>query len=390
MKQKIVSYLKSIETDLFNISKYLYDNPEESFKEFKSYKYLVNILKENNFNVQENYFNIPTSFCAEFGKGHPKICFFCEYDAPNELGHISGHNLVSSISIGAALALSKVIDKFSGTIIVMGTPGESLSGSKVTLAKQGAFKDIDVGLMAHPDIETCESGSSMSILPLKIKFKGEKTLSYENPNIFSSLNGVLYTFNCINLLKQSIDEDFYIDKLIITSGNDPYVSSNTTEARFYIRSKNISTGMYVENRIRQIVDNVKSILNLDSEICFFELPYRELITNKRLSRLFCHNLKEAGIIDICNEKNTVSGLSLGTVSHYIPCIHPYISILDKGNSVRYFTKEFRDETLKKYAHENVMKTCQALSLTALDLIENGKLLQDIKKEFFNTIKQETN
>ncbi|APQ72705.1 amidohydrolase [Clostridium botulinum] len=385
MKQKIVSYLKSIESDLFNISKYLYDNPETSFNEYKSCKYLIDILKKNNFNVQENYYNIPTSFYAEFGKGYPKICFFCEYDAPSEIGHVSGHNLVSSISLGAALSLSKVIDNFSGTIIVMGTPGESLSGSKVTLAKQGAFKDIDVGLMVHPDEVTCQSGSSMAILPLKIKFRGKETLSYENTNVFSSLNGLLYTFNSINLLKQSINKNFHIDKLVINSGKDPYISSNTTEAKFYIRSKSISTAIYVENRIRKIVDNVNSLLNLDSEICFFELPYRELITNKRLSRLFCHNLKEAGIIDICNEKNTVSGLSLGTVSHYIPCIHPYISILDKNSSINYFTKEFADETLTKHAQQNALKASQALSLTALDLIQNDMLLKEVKKEFFNKI-----
>ncbi|KRU24815.1 subunit B of p-aminobenzoyl-glutamate hydrolase [Clostridium sporogenes] len=385
MKQKIVSYLKSIESDLFNISKYLYDNPETSFNEYKSCKYLIDILKKNNFNVQENYYNIPTSFYAEFGKGYPKICFFCEYDAPSEIGHVSGHNLVSSISLGAALSLSKVIDNFSGTIIVMGTPGESLSGSKVTLAKQGAFKDIDVGLMVHPDEVTCQSGSSMAILPLKIKFRGKETLSYENTNVFSSLNGLLYTFNSINLLKQSINKNFHIDKLVINSGKDPYISSNTTEAKFYIRSKSISTAIYVEKRIRKIVDNVNSLLNLDSEICFFELPYRELITNKRLSRLFCHNLKEAGIIDICNEKNTVSGLSLGTVSHYIPCIHPYISILDKNSSVNYFTKEFADETLTKHAQQNALKASQALSLTALDLIQNDILLKEVKKEFFNKI-----
>ncbi len=382
MKQKIVSYLKSIESDLFNISKYLYDNPETSFNEYKSYKYLIDILKKNNFNVQENYYNIPTSFYAEFGKGYPKICFFCEYDAPSEIGHVSGHNLVSSISLGAALSLSKVIDNFSGTIIVMGTPGESLSGSKVTLAKQGAFKDIDVGLMVHPDEVTCQSGSSMAILPLKIKFRGKETLSYENTNVFSSLNGLLYTFNSINLLKQSINKNFHVDKLVINSGKDPYISSNTTEAKFYIRSKSISTAIYVEKRIRKIVDNVNSLLNLDSEICFFELPYRELITNKRLSRLFCHNLKEAGIIDICNEKNTVSGLSLGTVSHSIPCIHPYISILDKNSSVNYFTKEFADETLTKHAQQNALKASQALSLTALDLIQNDMLLKESKKRIF--------
>lgn len=46
MKQKIVSYLKSIESDLFNISKYIYDNPETSFNEYKSCKYLIDILKK--------------------------------------------------------------------------------------------------------------------------------------------------------------------------------------------------------------------------------------------------------------------------------------------------------------------------------------------------------
>ncbi|EJO5346129.1 M20 family peptidase [Clostridium botulinum] len=390
MKQKIVSYLKSIESDLFNISKYLYDNPETSFNEYKSFKYLTSILRKNDFVVKENYYNIPTAFHAKFGEGHPKICLFCEYDTPSELGHVSGHNLVSSISLGAALSISKVINNFSGTIIVIGAPGESLSGSKVTLAKQGAFKDIDVALMVHPDKVTCQSGSSMAILPLKIKFKGKETLTYENTNVFSSLNGLLYTFNSINLLKQSIDECFHIDKLNITSGMDPYVSSNTSEAKFYIRSKNISTAMYVEKRIRKIVDNVNSLLNLDSEICFFELPYRELITNKRLSRLFSHNLKEAGIIDICDEKNTVSGLSLGSVSHYIPCIHPYISILDENSPTNYFTKEFADATLKKTAQENTVKACQALSLTVLDLIENDDILKEVKKEFFTKVKQETN
>ncbi len=76
MKQKIVSYLKSIESDLFNISKFIYDNPETSFNEHKSCKYLIDVLKKNNFEVEENYYNIPTAFCAKFGTGHPKICFF--------------------------------------------------------------------------------------------------------------------------------------------------------------------------------------------------------------------------------------------------------------------------------------------------------------------------
>ncbi|GAA0743885.1 M20 family peptidase [Clostridium oceanicum] len=386
MKQRIVSYLDTIKNELFNISKYLYENPEESFKEFKACDYLSNLLEKHDFKVKKNYLDIPTSFCGTYGSGYPKICFFCEYDTPNKENHISGHNLISEMSIGAALSLSKVIDNFSGTIIVIGCPGEFLSGSKVTLAKQGAFKDIDVGLMAHPDVITCESDKSMAIIPMKMTFKGENTISYENPNIFSSLNGFLYTFNSINLLKKCYKDEFHIDKLNIKSGENPYNLSNTTKVSFYIRAKNINLATKIENKIRKIVKHTEEILDLDCNICFYELPYRELITNKTLSRIFSHNLKESGIIDLCGSKNTVSGLSLGTVSHYIPCIHPYISIVDKTNNIDYFSKEFASNTLSNYAQNRTLKATQALALTALDLIENRELLNDVKNEFFNKIK----
>ncbi|NLM35097.1 MAG: M20 family metallopeptidase, partial [Clostridiales bacterium] len=33
MKQEIISYLNSIKDEIYNITKFLYDNPEESYKE---------------------------------------------------------------------------------------------------------------------------------------------------------------------------------------------------------------------------------------------------------------------------------------------------------------------------------------------------------------------
>ncbi|MCS4464459.1 hypothetical protein JTT01_11325 [Clostridium botulinum] len=43
--------------------------------------------------------------------------------------------------------------------------------------------------------------------------------------------------------------------------------------------------------------------------------------------------------------------------------------MDKNSSINYFTKEFADETLTKHAQQNALKASQALSLTALDLIQ---------------------
>ena len=43
MKQEIISYIDSIKDDIYNLSTYLYDNPETSYKEYKGSAYIINI-----------------------------------------------------------------------------------------------------------------------------------------------------------------------------------------------------------------------------------------------------------------------------------------------------------------------------------------------------------
>ena len=105
MKQEIISYLHGHYDELFELNKYLYTNPEPSYKEFKCYDYITNFLSNHNFNIQKKFLDLETSFYASKGNGYPKICFLCEYDAVPEDGHITGHNLVATTSIAASLAL---------------------------------------------------------------------------------------------------------------------------------------------------------------------------------------------------------------------------------------------------------------------------------------------
>lgn len=385
MKQNIVSFLHSIDKDIFNLSKYIYDNPEVSFHEYKSCSYLINILRKYNFNVKENFINIPTAFYAQYGDGHPKICFICEYDAIENEGHITGHNLISSISTAAALSLSSVIDKLHGSIIVIGCPGEFIGSSKVTMAKQGVFDDIDVVLMAHPDIITAESGTSMALLPLKIVYKSELGLKYRTVGPYSSLDACLLTFNVINALSKGIQDEMTIDGIITKGGTSPSLLPSECESKFYLRGPKICDVTGLEKKFRELVKTIGDLMDIYSETSIYELPYEELITNATLSRIFSHNLKESGIIEIGPAKNTLSALSLGTVSHLVPCIHPYISIID-DDSIKYSSKEFAIATISPFAHDKVIKTAQALSLTALDIIEKESLLQEIKYELHTQLK----
>ena len=68
--------------------------------------FLVFLLCE----IKKNFLDLETSFYASKGNTYPKICFLCEYDAVPGEGHLTGHNLLTTTSLGASLALAKAIE----------------------------------------------------------------------------------------------------------------------------------------------------------------------------------------------------------------------------------------------------------------------------------------
>ena len=381
MRQEVISYLSTEKEALFNLCKFLHDNPEDSYKEYDACKYICNFLRDRDFDVREKFLDLDTAFYAKKGNGYPKICFLCEYDAiKSKGGHITGHNLLTTISITSALGLSKVIEKSGGTIILIGCPGEYLGGTKSTYVRQGIFDDIDVVLTAHPDIITSESGTSKAIIPLKVTFKGHDGLSFLDFDSFTSLDGTMLTFNVINALSKGFCKKANIHTILSQGGVTPLLRPVESEGKLYIRAESTKTAKCIENKIRNLVACISDTMNLESCVELYEPPNEELLSNQILNRLYSHNLKENGIINIGKPRDIDAGISLGTVSHKVPCIHPYINIVDNGN-IDYGTKEFADATISSFAQEQALSASYALISTALDLIESDFLLSEVKETF---------
>ena len=381
MKQQMNSFLTTCYEDLKELNYFLYSNPEESYKEYKACQKITDILSKYGFSIKNNFLNFETSFYAYKGTGYPKICFLCEYDAiPNE-GHLTAHNLLTTTSVAAGLTLGEIINEIGGTVILIGCPGEYLGGTKSVMLKQEVFDDIDVVLTAHPDLYTCESGSSSAIIPLSVKFIGNSGLSFLNKGIYTSLDGILITFNILNSMLKGFPEDVEINSILSEGGFTPLLLPLESEAKFYIRAKATDMAKLAENKLREIVEYVSKLIHVESTISLYEPPNEELITNRTLNRLFSHNLKENGEIHIGDPRDVVSGLSIGSVSRKVPCIHPYFSIIKDNKAIRYGSKAFADESITPYAFDQSMKAALALSYTAYDLIKNESLLTEVKEDF---------
>ncbi|MGH4125932.1 MAG: M20 family peptidase [Clostridium sp.] len=376
MKQKIISYLSTIKEDIYSLSKYLYDNPETSYKEYKGCSYIINMLKDHDFEIQESYCNIPTSFYAKYGSGHPKICYICKYTSTENVGHIFGNNVNASISTAAALGLSKVISKIGGSVILLGCPGGYSNGSELTLAKEKCLEDMDVIFAPHCDISNAESGTSMATIPIKIVYKQDTNTKNKDIGNFSSLDAYLFILNTFSQLLKGLNNNCSIDAISINNASSCPNLRSQSEAKLYLTAAKLTEAKVLEKTMVDFIQSMSEITNMTADFSLFELPSEELLTNKSLSRIFTHNLKECGIINIATHKNATYGLGIGSISHITPCIYPSISITDKS-LISCPSPAFALETQTDFCKNNTIKAATALAITGLDIIEKQDLLKEI-------------
>lgn len=378
VKQNIISFLSTIKEDIYSLCEFLYNNPEKPFSENKSSRYLIDMLRKYDFNIIDNFLNIPTAFYGQYGEGHPKICVICKYSADEKDGHIYGNNANASISMAAAIASRIAIDKLSGSIVIIGCPGLYSNGSEIKMTHENVFEDMDVILAPHVDNCSSESGTSMASIPLKMEY----ILNTPSNN---SLDYSIFNLNAINELVKSSCDKCYIDNLCIDINNKVHGKKVKEMFKFNIKSPNIKDTEEIERKIRNYLKTLETILNVKYEVTLYELPSKELVSNNILSRIFSNNLKECGIINVCTPKTMEYSLGIGTISHTTPTIYPSIAITE-NEDINCPSPEFRESTLSSLCKERIIKAAEALAITAVDFIERNDLLEEITTELHKNIK----
>ena len=384
MKNKIINEISNKMEELSGISKYLYENPELGDEEFKAVKLLTEYFSKNGFTVENSIYGLGTTFSAAYdsGKEGAHIALFCEYDALPQIGHGCGHNLISSMSVGAALGLKSVLDKIGGKVTVFGTQAEETSGVKGVLAENGAFDDVTVAMMAHPNAVSEESGTSLALNALKFEYFGKAAHAAAIPEKgINALDGVILLFNGINALRQHVTSDVRIHGIICQGGVAPNIVPDYAEAKFYIRSKDKGNLESVVAKVKECAEGAARMTGASVKISKFENSYDNLRTNNALSALFTANLRDLGETEIKAASDGIGSIDIGNVSQVVPVIHPWIGVGD--TSLIIHSKEFAEHTMTEMARATVNKGACALALTAYDVITSKENQEKIKTEFMS-------
>jgi amidohydrolase len=174
IKQKAKHYFSY----LVEVRRHLHANPELSFKEVETSRYISTQLIKHRIEHQAGIVN--TGLVALIkGKNPDKKCILLRGDMDalpitekNEVSyrsvhegimHACGHDVHSTCVLGAALILNELKDCFEGTVKIIFQPGEEvLPGGASLMIKEGILQNpnVEAALALHvfPDLEPGQAG----------------------------------------------------------------------------------------------------------------------------------------------------------------------------------------------------------------------------------------
>jgi len=378
--QALSRYITDNHHTYIEIARQIFAKPETSNHEYFASKLLSDELMSHGFSVTLDVAGHPTGFTAvkKTAKKGPTIALLAEYDALEGLGHGCGHNLIGTISTFAAIALSQQLDALGGEIRVYGTPGEEggeNGSAKEDFVTKGYFDDVDIAMEIHPSYENSVTPTSLALDPVDIEFWGKAAHAGLSPELgINALDALILTYNGINALRQHLTSDVKIHGIVMNGGTAPNIVPDYARGRFYIRAKTRQMVDEVFRKVEHIVEGAALATGCRGKIAMFQNKVDDIVRNEMLDDLYRETLTDMDMTWTENAK--FSSTDAGNVSHVIPLLHPMLKTTSCGAPLH--SVEFRDSCISDEALGSISKGANLLALTAMKLLEQPDLVDQIK------------
>ncbi|WP_240531850.1 amidohydrolase [Maribacter sp. 4G9] len=410
------------------ISQAIWNLAEMGYQEEKSSALLQKTLEEAGFTIKTGVAGIPTAFIAEYGSGSPIVAIMGEYDALPGLsqeavaekksaggaaGHACGHHLFGTASTAAAIATKDwmVANNKQGTIRFYGTPAEEGGSGKVYMVRAGLFNDVDIALHWHPGAQNAaNAGAALANKSAKFRFHGFSAHAAAAPEQGrSALDGVEAMNMMVNMMREHVLSDARIHYVITSGGKAPNVVPDFAEVYYYARHAKRDVVIDIFDRIVKAAEGAAlgTGTTMDYEMIG---GTHELLPNLTLQKVMFDNLTEVGGFDYTLEEKAFAdkiAKSLGKDNADISVaknIQPYKTEAKPGGSTDVGDVSFTVPTVGMSAatwvpgtpahswqavaaggtsigKKGMMVAAKTLTLTAIDIFSDKKLVEAAKTEF---------
>jgi len=400
---------------------------EMGYQEEQSSALLQETLAAAGFKITTNVAGIPTAFTAEYGTEGPVIAILGEYDAlpglsqkaipskesaGKKAGHACGHHLFGTASTAAAIAVKEWLEANNkkGRIRFYGCPAEEGGSGKVYMVRAGLFNDVDIALHWHPGAKNAASaGAALANKSAKFRFYGVSAHAAAAPHMGrSALDGVEAMNNMVNMMREHVLEDARIHYVITSGGKAPNVVPDYAEVYYYARHNKRDVVMDIFERMVKAAEGAAlgTGTTMDYEIIG---GTHELLPNFSLQEMVHKNLTKVGGVQYNDTElsfaNTIAK-TLGQDSvdqETAATIAPYQTTAKAGGSTDVGDVSFAVPTVgfgtatwvpgtaahswqavaaggTTIGNKGMMVAAKTLTLSAIELFNNPKLIAAAKKE----------
>ncbi|MFC2002618.1 M20 family metallopeptidase [Chloroflexota bacterium] len=381
LKAQVKDKVDAQQHQLTEISSSIHSNPEPGFQEIKAASWLIQYLEEHSFSVQKGICELPTAFRGTYGKGKPTIAILAEYDALPDVGHACGHNIIAGCAVGAGIASKPAIDRFGGSILVIGTPAEELYGGKAIMTERRAFNDMDIAMMVHPGVRDEATTQALACQTLEIEFFGQAAHAASRPEAgINALDAMLQSFTAINSLRQHIKDKARIHGIITDGGEAANIVPVHSAGSFIVRAEDDFYLDELKQKVLNCFIGAATATGARLEYRWGDVRYAPLRNNLTLAQLFSQNMQSLGRNVLLSDPSHIFGSTdMGNVSQLVPSIHPSVAIAPVDVVVH--SPQFAVAAASEAGNRGLLDAAKALAMTVVDLLASPEIVVKVKEEF---------
>jgi amidohydrolase len=362
------------EQALYELSRWMYDNPEIGHQEFETSARLAEFMRAQGFDVTHPAYGLETAFAARAGSEGPEVVICAELDALPAVGHACGHNIIATAGLGAGIALRDLVDELGIRVTVLGTPAEEKLGGKVDLINAGAFADAAASMMIHPSPEDTLDPKILAVSHLVVEFEGKTAHASASPWYGrNALDAFVQAYENVSMLRQAMYPTDKIHGIITHGGDAPNIIPDYTRSEWYVRAG-------TEERLDELLDRFRDCMEgaARATACGLTLTglgndTTDLISDPVLAELFDANITALGRTmqrGADRDPSQAGSTDMGNVSHVVPSIHPMLDI-KPGTAVNH-QPEFADRTITPEGDRAIRDGALGMAWTVVDLATGGR------------------
>jgi len=381
--EQIDKAVESYKDVLLKLSHEIHDDPELGYQEFHAVARIRKVLTEAGFSFECPYAGMDTAFKAVY-KGKPGgkvVAFLAEFDALAGLGHGCGHNLIATMSVGAAIGLKSMMDDIAGEIRVIGTPAEETNGAKTIMVKRHVFDDVDYAMMIHPSNTNMIQRGGLAACGVTLEYHGKPAHSSKPAEGINALESLIAFFNSINAKRPYWPEKSRCNGIILAGGTASNIIPDYAQGKFTGRAEKSA-------QLVGMLEDMKKMAEACSVITGAKMTWSQgnISTERYCNLIIDEDLRahaaDYGVDMKYPPKNLQVGSSdFGNVSMVVPGIHAYLSVAPEGVKVGGHTPEMVAATKTPLADKVAILGAKILAMTGYDILTKPDMQAKIAAEF---------